>query len=49
MEFPNKGLSLKPGMFVDVDLLLYLNKSAVIPDSAVMDSGVRKVVFMQLY
>jgi membrane fusion protein, copper/silver efflux system len=47
LEFENDSLVLKPGMFVDVDLLLDLGESVVIPDSAVMDSGTRKVVFVQ--
>jgi RND family efflux transporter MFP subunit len=47
LEFENETLALKPGMFVDIDLLLDLGESVVIPDSAVMDSGTRKVVFVQ--
>jgi RND family efflux transporter MFP subunit len=47
LEFKNDTLALKPGMFVDIDLLLDLGESVVIPDSAVMDSGTRKIVFVQ--
>lgn len=46
MEFSNENLRLKPGMFVDVRLSLNLGKSVVIPDSAVMASGLRKIVFV---
>ena len=46
MEFSNEGLHLKPGMFVDVRLDLDLGESVVIPDSAVMYSGLRKIVFV---
>jgi membrane fusion protein, copper/silver efflux system len=47
LEFKNDTLALKPGMFVDIDLLLDLGESVVIPDSAVTDSGTRKIVFVQ--
>ena len=46
MEFSNEALHLKPGMFVDVRLDLDLGESVVIPDSAVMYSGQRKIVFV---
>ncbi|MCM2286520.1 MAG: efflux RND transporter periplasmic adaptor subunit [Desulfobacula sp.] len=46
IEFSNEDLRLKPGMFVDVRLNLDLGESVVIPDSAVMYSGVRKIVFV---
>ncbi|NJL58662.1 MAG: efflux RND transporter periplasmic adaptor subunit [Desulfobacteraceae bacterium] len=46
LEFPNENLMLKPGMFADVSLETDLGESVIIPDSAVMDSGVRKVVFV---
>jgi RND family efflux transporter MFP subunit len=47
-DFENKDLSLKPGMFVNVDLLLESKDGVVIPDSAVMDTGVRQVVYVDL-
>jgi Cu(I)/Ag(I) efflux system membrane fusion protein len=46
LEFSNENMVLKPGMFVDVSLMADLGESVVIPDSAVMDSGVRKIVFV---
>jgi len=45
-NFENKDLRLKPGMFVDVNLMIDYGESIVIPDSAVMDSGTRQVVFV---
>jgi multidrug efflux pump subunit AcrA (membrane-fusion protein) len=45
-EFSNENLILKPGMYVDVNLMLNLGESVVIPGSAIIDSGVRKVVFV---
>ena len=46
MEFSNEEMRLKPGMFVDVRLDLDMGVSVVIPDSAVMYSGLRKIVFV---
>ena len=48
LEFENEGLVLKPGMFVDVTLETDLGETVVIPESAVLDTGVRKVVFVDL-
>ena len=45
-DFDNKDLRLKPGMFVDVNLMIDYGESIVIPDSAIMDSGTRQVVFV---
>ena len=47
LEFPNPGLALKPGMYVDVIPDLGTREGIVIPDSAVIDTGVRQVVFVQ--
>jgi Cu(I)/Ag(I) efflux system membrane fusion protein/cobalt-zinc-cadmium efflux system membrane fusion protein len=49
LAFLNPGYQLKPGMYADV----YLNsviarKSLVIPQEAVIDSGVRKIVFVAI-
>jgi Cu(I)/Ag(I) efflux system membrane fusion protein len=46
LEFPNPGLVLKPGMYVDVTPDLGAQAGIVIPDSAVIDTGVRQVVFV---
>jgi membrane fusion protein, copper/silver efflux system len=47
LEFPNPGLALKPGMYVDVTPELESRVGIVIPDSAVIDTGVRQVVFVE--
>jgi RND family efflux transporter MFP subunit len=47
LEFSNPGLALKPGMYVDVIPDLGTREGVVIPDSAVIDTGVRQVVFVQ--
>lgn len=46
LEFPNPGLVLKPGMYVDVSPDLETREGIVIPDSAVIDTGMRQVVFV---
>ncbi len=47
LEFPNPGLALKPGMFVNVALEASRLTGVVIPDSAVIDSGTRQIVFVE--
>jgi multidrug efflux pump subunit AcrA (membrane-fusion protein) len=47
LEFPNRGLALKPGMYVDVEPEVEASEGVVIPESAVIDSGLRKVVFVE--
>jgi len=47
LEFPNPGLALKPGMYVDVSPDFETREGIVIPDSAVLDTGVRQVVFVE--
>jgi RND family efflux transporter MFP subunit len=47
-EFPNSGLRLKPQMYADVFLELDSATGVVIPDSALIDSGVRQIVFVDL-
>ncbi|HZO99578.1 MAG TPA: efflux RND transporter periplasmic adaptor subunit [Terriglobia bacterium] len=46
MEFPNPDLKLKPGMFVNVELHASLGRQLTVPSDAVLDSGVRQVVFV---
>ena len=49
LEFKNPGYKLKPGMYANVYLKSVIAKSSlVIPQEAVIDSGVRKVVFIYL-
>lgn len=45
-ETPNPTGDLKPGMFVNVDMALPGEEGLVIPDSAVIDSGERQIVFV---
>ena len=47
LEFANPGLVLKPGMFVNVELERARASGVVVPDSAVIDSGARQVVFVE--
>ena len=47
LEFANPDLELKPAMFVDVTLEVDAPPAVVIPASAVLDSGVRRVVFVE--
>jgi membrane fusion protein, copper/silver efflux system len=45
-EFPNSGMALKPGMFANVELETEAMEGIMIPDSALMDTGERQVVFV---
>jgi len=45
-EFPNPGLRLKPQMYVNVLLDLHSVTGVVIPDSALIETGVRQIVFV---
>jgi Cu(I)/Ag(I) efflux system membrane fusion protein len=46
-DFPNPTLTLKPQMYVNVSLALAQAPGVTIPDSAVIDTGVRQVVFVE--
>ncbi|MCK5488109.1 MAG: efflux RND transporter periplasmic adaptor subunit, partial [Desulfobacterales bacterium] len=47
LEFANPGYQLKPGMYVNILLKSVVAKnSLVIPQEAVIDSGVRQIVFV---
>jgi Cu(I)/Ag(I) efflux system membrane fusion protein len=46
LELDNPGLVLRPDMFVDVDFSVNLPKAVTIPDDAVLDSGLTKIVFV---
>lgn len=49
VELPNPGLLLKPGMFAQVEVAAPLRSNAVtVPVSAVIDSGTRRIVLVQL-
>jgi len=46
LVFPNPGLKLRPGMYVNVRLKLPLGRQVVIPASAAFHSGTRNLVFV---
>ncbi len=46
MEFPNPGMKLKPGMFVNVELHRGLGRRLTVPVDAVLDSGTQQHVFI---
>ena len=46
-EFANPLLDLKPGMFATVEIRLDAGEGLLVPDSAVMDTGERQVVFVE--
>jgi Cu(I)/Ag(I) efflux system membrane fusion protein len=46
LEAANPRAALKPGMFVDVELPIDLPAGLVVPADAIVDSGLRKTVFV---
>ena len=48
VEVPNPRGDLKPGMFVNVELAVALGKRLAVPESAVLPTGDRRVVFVDL-
>ena len=48
VELSNPGLRLKPDMFVNVRVLVPLGSSIVVPVSAVMDTGQRQTVWVEM-
>lgn len=46
IEVPNQDEKLKPGMFADVVLKVDLGEGLLLPESALIDSGDRKLVFV---
>jgi len=45
-EFPNPGLRLKPQMYANVSLDLHSVTGVVIPDSALIETGIRVIAFV---
>jgi RND family efflux transporter MFP subunit len=45
-NFPNPGLKLKLESYANVEIPVETAEGAIIPDSAIMDTGVRQVVFV---
>lgn len=46
LDIANPDLKLKPGMFVNVDFETSLGRQLVVPSSAVLQSGVRQLAFV---
>jgi len=46
LELPNPGLKLKPGMFGNVTLRTDAARRLIVPKEAVLDTGLRQLVFM---
>lgn len=47
LEFSNPDLRLKPGMFVSVQLTAPGEEALAVPETAVLDTGTRRLVFVQ--
>jgi Cu(I)/Ag(I) efflux system membrane fusion protein len=47
LEAANPRSALKPGMFVDVEFPIDASKALVVPADAIVDSGLRKTVFVE--
>ena len=48
IEIPNPRGDLKPGMFVNVELQVALGRRLAVPESAVLPTGERRVVFVDV-
>ncbi len=46
LELDNQDGNLKPGMYADVTFDILMTKALVVPESAVLDSGLRQVAFV---
>jgi len=46
IEFANADFTLKPEMYTNVEIAIDAGKKLAVPDEAVLDSGLRKVVFL---
>src|SRR5713226_5932885 len=46
LEFSNPGLKLKPEMYVNAEIKIDAGKQLAVPEEAVLDSGMRKIVFV---
>lgn len=46
LEFPNRDFILKPEMYANVQIDIDAGRKLAVPDEAVLDSGLRKVVFL---
>ena len=48
LEFPNPDLKLKPGMYSNIEVQVPLGASLTVPESAVLRTGKRDLVFVDL-
>jgi Cu(I)/Ag(I) efflux system membrane fusion protein len=48
VELPNPGMKLKPAMFAQMELAVHGKEALTVPLSAVIDSGTRRVVLVQV-
>ncbi|MEE8256997.1 MAG: efflux RND transporter periplasmic adaptor subunit [Acidobacteriota bacterium] len=46
LEFRNPRMELKPGMYADVEIQVDYGQRIVVPAEAVLDSGMRQIVFL---
>jgi Cu(I)/Ag(I) efflux system membrane fusion protein len=46
LELPNPGFRLKPDMYVNAEIKIDGGRQLAIPEEAVLDSGMRKIVFI---
>jgi Cu(I)/Ag(I) efflux system membrane fusion protein len=46
LEFPNREFILKPEMYANAEIEIDAGRKLAVPDEAVLDSGLRKVVFI---
>ena len=46
LEFPNRDFLLKPEMYANAEIDINAGRKLAVPDEAVLDSGLRKVVFL---
>jgi len=46
LEFPNPDFKLKPDMYVNAEIKVDAGKHLAVPEEAVLNSGIRKVVFV---
>jgi Cu(I)/Ag(I) efflux system membrane fusion protein len=47
IEVDNPGYALRPDMFVDLELPVAFSRTVVLPTGAVLDSGLKKTVFVE--
>src|SRR6266436_1144286 len=46
LEFPNSALKLKPDMYVNAKIKIDSGRHLAVPEEAVLDTGLRKVIFI---